>query len=118
MRCWRNSENNRGVLLDLLLLVGPETPVITGPEFAEIGTTAHFNCSANSYPPSTFTWWFNGSEVANSSMLTTAPLSFNMSGAYTCVAHNDVTGGNRSTTVVLTVVGKSDNNSTVAQECC
>uniref|UniRef100_A0A674NI58 Ig-like domain-containing protein n=1 Tax=Takifugu rubripes TaxID=31033 RepID=A0A674NI58_TAKRU len=108
-----NSENNRGVLLDLLLLVGPETPVITGPEFAEIGTTAHFNCSANSYPPSTFTWWFNGSEVANSSMLTTAPLSFNMSGAYTCVAHNDVTGGNRSTTVVLTVVGKSDNNSTV-----
>ncbi|TWW78978.1 Carcinoembryonic antigen-related cell adhesion molecule 5 [Takifugu flavidus] len=88
----------------LLVKFGPETPVITGPEFAEIGTTAHFNCSANSYPPSTFTWWFNGSEVANSSMLTTAPLSFNMSGAYTCVAHNDVTGGNRSTTVVLTVV--------------
>lgn len=51
-------------------------------------------------------------------MLTTAPLSFNMSGAYTCVAYNDATGGNSSSTVVLTVVGKSDNDATVAQECC
>lgn len=66
---------------------------------------AHFNCSANSYPPSMFTWWFNGSEVANTSMLITAPLSLNMSGEYTCMAYNDVTGGNSSNTKTLTVIG-------------
>lgn len=39
-------------------------------------------------------------------MFTTPPLSFNMSGEYTCVAYNDVTGGKNSTSTVLTVVGK------------
>lgn len=80
--------------------------MIEGPDFAEVGTTALFHCSANSYPTCDFTWWFNGSEVANTSTFTTASLSFNMSGLYTCVASNNVTGGRSSATRMLTVVGK------------
>lgn len=93
-------------IVSVSLLVGPEAAVITGPDFAEVGSTALFNCSANSYPPSGFTWWFNSSKVANTSMFRTASLSFSMSGEYTCVASNDVTGENSSTTKMLTVVGK------------
>lgn len=93
-------------IVSVVLLVGPEAAVITGPDFAEVGTRALLNCSANSYPPSGFTWWFNGSEVGNTLTFRTASLSLNMSGEYTCVASNNVTGGNSSATEMLTVIGK------------
>lgn len=80
--------------------------VIEGPDFAAVETTALFHCAANSYPTSDFTWWFNGSQVGNMSTFTTASLTFNMSGEYTCVASNNVTGGMSSATKMLTVVGK------------
>uniref|UniRef100_A0A3Q3XCZ4 Ig-like domain-containing protein n=1 Tax=Mola mola TaxID=94237 RepID=A0A3Q3XCZ4_MOLML len=88
----------------LLVNYGPETAVIDGPAFAEIGQAAVFNCSAESIPPSQFSWWFNGLEVANSSVFITDSLTFNMSGVYTCVAFNDVTGKNTTISRMLTVI--------------
>lgn len=88
----------------LLVNFGPQKPIIYGPAYAETGSTAVFNCSAKSMPPSNFTWWFNRSEVANTSMLTTGPLYLNMSGEYICMAHNSVTGKNSSNSMMLTVV--------------
>ncbi|XP_073342285.1 cell adhesion molecule CEACAM5-like [Pagrus major] len=88
----------------LLVNFGPETPIIYGPAYAETGRTAVFNCSAKSMPPSHFSWWINGSEVANTSMLTLGPLSLNMSGVYTCMASNYVTGKNSSNSKMLTVI--------------
>ncbi|KAK5861854.1 hypothetical protein PBY51_017298 [Eleginops maclovinus] len=88
----------------LLMNYGPETPVIDGPAFAETGNSAVFTCSALSVPPSHYSWWFNGSNVANSSMFTTHPLSFNMSGEYTCMAYNDVTENNSTNSKMLTVI--------------
>lgn len=87
----------------LLVNFGPETPNISGPAFAETGFTAVFHCYAESVPPSQYSWWFNGSEVANTSVFTTAPLTVNMSGEYTCVAYNNVTGMNSSSSKMLTV---------------
>lgn len=103
---WRPLWYPRYPTVSVVLLVGPEAAVITGPDSAEVGTRALLNCSADSYPPSGFTWWFNGSEVGNMSTFRTASLSLNMSGEYTCVASNNVTGGNSSATKTLTVNSK------------
>lgn len=88
----------------LLVNFGPETPMIDGPAFAETGHNAVFHCSAMSMPPSQFSWWFNGSNVANSSVFTTEPLSFNMSGEYTCMAFNNVTAKTSTNSKMLTVI--------------
>uniref|UniRef100_A0A3Q1GXH8 Ig-like domain-containing protein n=1 Tax=Acanthochromis polyacanthus TaxID=80966 RepID=A0A3Q1GXH8_9TELE len=73
----------------LLVNFGPETPIIQGPAYAETGGYAIFNCSAMSVPPSHFSWWYNGSMVANTSVFTAGPLSLNMTGEYTCMCSNN-----------------------------
>ncbi|KAK9514049.1 hypothetical protein VZT92_027539 [Zoarces viviparus] len=88
----------------LLVNFGPKTPMIHGPAFAETGQYAVFHCSAMSMPPSQFSWWFNGSNVANSSVFTTDVLSLNMSGEITCMAYNNVTGKNVTKSKMLTVI--------------
>ena len=82
--------------------------MIDGPAFAEMGHNATFHCHAKSMPPSHYSWWFNGSNVANSSVFTTDRLSFNMSGEYTCKAYNHVTGKNSTNSKMLTVIGKKN----------
>ncbi|XP_044064748.1 carcinoembryonic antigen-related cell adhesion molecule 1 isoform X2 [Siniperca chuatsi] len=88
----------------LLVNYGPETPIINGSAFAETGHSTTFQCSAMSMPPSQFSWWFNDSLVANTSVFTTGHLSFNMSGEYTCKAYNNVTGKNSTNSKMLTVI--------------
>ncbi|XP_075965820.1 cell adhesion molecule CEACAM5-like [Anarhichas minor] len=88
----------------LLVNFGPKKPMIHGPAFAETGQYAVFRCSAMSMPPSQFSWWFNGSNVANSSVFTTDVLSLNMSGEITCKAYNNVTGKNVTKSKMLTVI--------------
>ncbi|XP_015254129.1 PREDICTED: carcinoembryonic antigen-related cell adhesion molecule 5-like isoform X3 [Cyprinodon variegatus] len=83
---------------------GPDRPVIYGSEFGEKGRDVVFNCSATSMPPSTYTWWFNGSFAANTSEFTAGPLFYNMSGKYTCMAHNQATGKNSTNSIMLTVI--------------
>ncbi|KAM9353509.1 carcinoembryonic antigen-related cell adhesion molecule 1 [Symphorus nematophorus] len=89
----------------LLVNFGPETPIINVPDFVEEGYSVNFTCLAKSMPPSRFSWWFNGSEVANTSLFIIGSISLNMSGEYTCVAYNDVTGKNSSNSKILTVIG-------------
>ncbi|KAM3873269.1 carcinoembryonic antigen-related cell adhesion molecule 1 [Diretmus argenteus] len=84
--------------------VGPGETSISGPSLAETGDYALFNCSAPSWPPSHFSWWFNDSLVANISMFKAGPLYLNMSGYYTCVAYNDVTEKNSKNSTMLTVI--------------
>ncbi|CAB1417809.1 unnamed protein product [Pleuronectes platessa] len=88
----------------LIVNFGPESPVISGPRYAETGDVATFNCSSMSVPSSRFSWWFNGTEVSNTSMFTSEPLLLNMSGEYTCMAYNHVTGKNSSVSTMLMVV--------------
>ncbi|XP_040899707.1 hemicentin-1-like [Toxotes jaculatrix] len=88
----------------LLVNFGPDTPVIYGPRFGEMGQNTTFSCSAMSVPPSQFSWWFNGTEVANTSVFTNGPLSLNMSGEYTCMAYNYVTEKNSTNSKMFTVI--------------
>ncbi|XP_028326266.1 carcinoembryonic antigen-related cell adhesion molecule 1 [Gouania willdenowi] len=82
---------------------GPETPVIHGPTQAKTGSHVVFNCSSMSVPPSTYTWMYKKSVIANTSHLVIYNLTLNMSGEYTCVAHNNVTGEKSNITKTLTV---------------
>ncbi|XP_042279318.1 hemicentin-1-like [Thunnus maccoyii] len=97
-------ENMTSETYMLLVNFGPETPIIYGPSFAEMGHYAVFNCSTVSVPTSNFSWWFNGSLLANTAVFTADHLSLNMSGEYTCIAYNYVTGKNSTNSTMLTVI--------------
>ncbi|KAM9852374.1 cell adhesion molecule CEACAM5-like [Aulostomus maculatus] len=88
---------------------GPMTPVITGPSMALTGALEMLNCSSASHPPSHFSWYFNNSQVASSSVYHVGPLTLNMSGKYICVAYNNVTGKNSSAYKMLTVLAPVTN---------
>ncbi|XP_058503811.1 hemicentin-1-like [Solea solea] len=83
---------------------GPDAPVFHGPAFVEEGRFSTFTCSAVSVPPGQFSWWFNGTEVADTSVFRTKPFTFNMSGEYTCMAHNRVTTKNSTKSKMVTVI--------------
>ncbi|XP_031642389.1 hemicentin-1 isoform X3 [Oncorhynchus kisutch] len=88
----------------LIVNYGPERPVIMSPDIAMTGYIVTFNCTASSQPPSQFSWFFNGSQVAAGSVYKTGPLTLASHGEYTCVAFNNVTGRNRTVSKILTVV--------------
>ncbi|KAM4600710.1 carcinoembryonic antigen-related cell adhesion molecule 1 [Polymixia lowei] len=88
----------------LLVYYGPGEPIITGPSIAETGEDVAFSCFAPSMPPSHYSWFFNGSLVANTSVFQTGPLTLNMSGEYTCMAYNVVTEKNSTNSTTLTVI--------------
>ncbi|CAL8359468.1 unnamed protein product [Arctogadus glacialis] len=88
----------------LHVIFGPYTPIITGPGVAETGDNVVFKCMASSYPPSYYHWYYREDLVGNDSILETGPLSLNMSGAYTCLALNNVTGKNSTSFTKLRVI--------------
>uniref|UniRef100_A0A4W5QKG0 Ig-like domain-containing protein n=1 Tax=Hucho hucho TaxID=62062 RepID=A0A4W5QKG0_9TELE len=104
-----NSVSNRtSNRYTLLVNYGPKQPVIAGAPIAETDQRVTFNCSDSSQPPSQFSWFFNGSQVATGSVYKTGPLTLASHGEYTCVAFNNITGRNSTVSKMLTVVGKSD----------
>lgn len=90
----------------LLLADGPEMTTITGPNEAQTGDIVTLSCDSLSNPPSNYTWFFNGSSVANGSDLVTPPLTVDMSGMYTCIAYNNITGNESLASTMLTVHGE------------
>lgn len=82
-------------------------PTIVGPYAAVTGDNISLACHASSYPPSIYTWYFNGSLVANTPVYVTHPLTTNMTGIYTCMAYNNITGLNSTANKMVTVVGKT-----------
>lgn len=85
---------------------GPEMATIIGPNVAQTGDIVTLSCDALSYPPSNYTWFFNGSTVANMSDFVTPPLTMDMSGIYTCMAYNNMTGKDSLAYTRLTVHGE------------
>ncbi|XP_064802262.1 hemicentin-1-like [Oncorhynchus masou masou] len=88
----------------LIVNYGPERPVIMSPDIAMTGYIVTFNCTASSQPPSQFSWFFNGFQVAAGSVYKTGPLTLASHGEYTCMAFNNVTGRNRTVSKILTVI--------------
>ncbi|XP_037532795.1 carcinoembryonic antigen-related cell adhesion molecule 1 isoform X2 [Nematolebias whitei] len=97
-------ENMTSASYSLLVNFGPETPILWGPAYGETGSQVVFNCDAMSVPLSSLSWWFNESMRTNSSVFNTGPLTLNMSGTYTCMAYNHVTGKNSTNSTMLTVI--------------
>lgn len=79
---------------------------IIGPNEAQTGDIVTLSCNAPSNPLSNYTWFFNGSSVSNGSDLVTPPLTIDMSGMYTCIAYNNITGKESSAYTMLTVHGE------------
>ncbi|KAM9807272.1 carcinoembryonic antigen-related cell adhesion molecule 1 [Syngnathus typhle] len=104
--CWAFNPVQHMLSPPHLLLVnfGPETPMVYGPPVAVEGQSVNFSCSAVSLPDSHFSWWHNITLVANSSMFVTPPLTLNMTGQYTCMARNPVSGKNVTRTLMLHVI--------------
>uniref|UniRef100_A0A674BRD7 Ig-like domain-containing protein n=1 Tax=Salmo trutta TaxID=8032 RepID=A0A674BRD7_SALTR len=101
----RNSVSNRtSNRYTLLVNYGPKQPVIAAAPIAETEQRVTFNCSASSQPPSQFSWFFNGSQVATGSVYETGPLTLASHGEYTCVAFNNATGRNSTVSRMLTVI--------------
>nr|CAQ13811.1 novel protein similar to vertebrate titin (TTN) [Danio rerio] len=92
--------NMTSTAYDLMVNYGPWNVTLNGPNMARAGSTVTFSCTADSYPASQFSWFFNSSWVGNGPVYVTAPLSHNSSGQYTCMAFNAITGSNSSSSAV------------------
>uniref|UniRef100_A0A3B5MPB3 Ig-like domain-containing protein n=1 Tax=Xiphophorus couchianus TaxID=32473 RepID=A0A3B5MPB3_9TELE len=102
-------------MTNLICLYGPMMPTVTGPNVVKSGNTVTFKCSAESVPPSLYQWHFNGSVVSAMSEYTTPSLTEEMSGAYICMALNNITGKNSTASIMLTVVDPIQNVTVQAQ---
>lgn len=89
-----------------MCLDGPQMPTIMGPRAAKTGDNATFSCHALSNPSGSYSWFFNNSQVSNMSDYVTPPLNKNMSGKYTCMVFNNITGKNSTAYRMLTVFGE------------
>ena len=87
------------------LLDGPEAAVVWGPSVTLAGQQVTFKCSSSSEPPSQYSWYFNGSLVANGSQYITENVTTAMSGKFICMAFNNITGHNTTAYTMLTVYG-------------
>uniref|UniRef100_A0A3P8YU57 Ig-like domain-containing protein n=1 Tax=Esox lucius TaxID=8010 RepID=A0A3P8YU57_ESOLU len=100
-----NAANNlTSKAYQLVVNFGPERPAVTSLDISMTGHNVTFSCSASSQPPSQFSWFFNGSQVATGSVYEAGPLTLASQGEYTCVAFNNVTGRNSTASKTLTVV--------------
>uniref|UniRef100_A0A8B9KZ54 Ig-like domain-containing protein n=1 Tax=Astyanax mexicanus TaxID=7994 RepID=A0A8B9KZ54_ASTMX len=97
--------NMTSVTYHLTVNYGPWNVTISGPAIAQTGDRVRLNCSALSQPPSDYSWYYNGTKVAEGAVYETASLTLNRSEEYVCTAHNNITGINSSATWNLTVIG-------------
>ncbi|XP_051262577.1 carcinoembryonic antigen-related cell adhesion molecule 1 isoform X3 [Dicentrarchus labrax] len=91
-------------IFTLEVIYGPEKPTIMGPNMAMTGDNVTLSCYASSNPVSIYKWFFNDSIVANTSEYVTLPLTRDLSGMYTCMAYNNITGKNSTAYTMLTVI--------------
>ncbi|XP_016319531.1 carcinoembryonic antigen-related cell adhesion molecule 5-like isoform X1 [Sinocyclocheilus anshuiensis] len=98
-----NAINNMTSLaFDLKVIYGPWNTTISGPTVGAIGHNVTFHCSANSHPPSQYSWFLNSSKVGEGPVYTRA-LSPDSGGRYTCMASNNITGHSSNASLELTL---------------
>ena len=111
---YRHQANTVVILSNNQLYVsdGPDTPVIMGPWLNLTSQNVTLTCTASSQPPSTYTWLFNGSQVATGSVYESGPLTSHNNGEFTCMAFNNITNKNSTASQKLTVIGEWDETTT------
>nr|KAF6285380.1 CEA cell adhesion molecule 21 [Myotis myotis] len=106
----------------LNVVYGPDAPIISPSDSHYLrGTNLKLSCQAASHPPAQYSWLINGRPQQPTQELFIRNVTSNDSGSYTCLAHNSVTGLNRTTVKTITIsepVGKPSiraSNATVTE---
>ncbi|XP_005883942.2 PREDICTED: carcinoembryonic antigen-related cell adhesion molecule 1 isoform X4 [Myotis brandtii] len=88
----------------LNVVYGPDAPTISPSDSHYLrGTNLNLSCQAASNPPAQYSWLINGSSQHPTQELFIPNITAHDSGSYTCLAHNSVTGLNRTTVKTITV---------------
>uniref|UniRef100_K9IJF3 Putative carcinoembryonic antigen-related cell adhesion molecule 1 n=1 Tax=Desmodus rotundus TaxID=9430 RepID=K9IJF3_DESRO len=94
----------------LNVLYGPDDPSISPSDsYYRPGANLRLSCHAASNPPAQYSWLINGTHQQSTQELFIPNITANDSGSYTCLAHNSVTGLNRTTVknIIVTDVSTS-----------
>ncbi|XP_028386170.1 carcinoembryonic antigen-related cell adhesion molecule 1 isoform X4 [Phyllostomus discolor] len=88
----------------LNVLYGPDAPSISPLDSHYLpGANLNLSCHAASNPPAQYSWLINGRPQQPAQELFIPSITANDSGSYACIAHNSVTGYNRTTVKNITV---------------
>ncbi|XP_036202427.1 LOW QUALITY PROTEIN: carcinoembryonic antigen-related cell adhesion molecule 5-like [Myotis myotis] len=88
----------------LNVVYGPDAPIISPSDSHYLrGTNLKLSCQAASHPPAQYSWLINGRPQQPTQELFIRNVTSNDSGSYTCLAHNSVTGLNRTTVKTITI---------------
>ncbi|XP_058385389.1 carcinoembryonic antigen-related cell adhesion molecule 6-like [Diceros bicornis minor] len=88
----------------LNVLYGPDAPTISpSHSYYRAGANLSLSCHAASKPPAQYSWLINGRPQQSTQELFIPNITSSDSGSYTCLAHNSVTGLNRTTVKTITV---------------
>ncbi|XP_036910948.1 carcinoembryonic antigen-related cell adhesion molecule 1-like isoform X2 [Sturnira hondurensis] len=93
----------------LNVLYGPDAPsILPSDSHYSAGANLRLSCHAASNPPAQYIWLINGRPQQPTQELFIPSITANDSGSYTCIAHNSVTGLNRTTVKNITVYAEND----------
>ncbi|XP_055476646.1 carcinoembryonic antigen-related cell adhesion molecule 1 isoform X2 [Psammomys obesus] len=91
--------------LFLNITYGPDAPLISPSDtHFPPGANLSLSCHAASNPPAQYSWLVNGTLQAHSQELLLPNITTEASGTYACLAHNAVTGLNRTAVRNVTVL--------------
>ncbi|XP_043995306.1 carcinoembryonic antigen-related cell adhesion molecule 5-like [Gambusia affinis] len=88
-----NSVSKKEANFTMVVIYGPEPPVVKGDKEVQLKTRVELTCSVSSVPPAKIIWKLNGTVIPGETKDTLIynNIEYKHSGTYTCEASNEVT---------------------------